>query len=276
VPRVNAEGWEGKIWVVGCEFFHGRPIVLAGGVDDALTDADAAHGGDERCGIAEAWVVKVVVRVDPHVGRGRGCQLAQAAGGKFFGGIEDEVRHGDAAVGCWVVGGHLHFSEGPDVIGHFHDVLDLEFLDEAAIFVVAADFHEGSEFAVDPHVDHFVAAGSALRFLDAEFVAGLAADVFFAFEFRVGPVKKAEREILVGEVGVGDRFDEFVGGEIAGFAVDQFEKVVSIVGEAHVEDAPWAVVFVELELDVFAIEEQSDGCFFTIFGEISLEWFGLI
>jgi hypothetical protein len=71
VPRVDAEGGKHEIRLAGSEFFDVRPIVLAGGVDDAPTDAGGAHGGDERRRIAQARVVQVVVRIDPHGGSGR-------------------------------------------------------------------------------------------------------------------------------------------------------------------------------------------------------------
>lgn len=41
------------------------------------------------------------------------------------------------------------------------------------------------------------------------------------------------------------------------------------------ENAP-GVVFVELELDVLTVEEEGDGAFFAIFGEVALERFGLV
>lgn len=128
------------------------------------------------------------------------------------------------------MGGNLHFAQGPDIIGHFHDVLDLEFLDQFPRLVVAADFHEGAELGVDPDVNHFVAATAASRPIQPHFKTILATDVFLAFELGIGPVEEAQGEIFVGEIGASDGFAEFFSRKIQCFAVDEFKQIVFFVG----------------------------------------------
>lgn len=148
----------------------------------------------------------------------------EAAGGEFFWGVEGDISDGNpAAVFVRIAGGNLHFPQGPDVVGDFHDILDLEFLHLAAVFVVSGDFHEGSKFGVDPDIDDFIFAGTAFRFVDTEFITRLAADFLVAFEFRIRPVEEAEGEILVGEIGAGDGLGDFSGREVLRLAVDHLE-----------------------------------------------------
>lgn len=200
---------------------------------------------------------------------------AEAAGGELGGFFKRDVSDGNTPVSGRIAGGDLHFPQGPDVVGDFHDVLHLEFFDEAAFFIMAADLHEGTEFGVDPDVNDLVFAGAVFWLIDAELITGLTADVFVAFEFRVGPVKEAQCEILVGEIGAGDGLGDFPGGKVLSFAVDDFEKVEFLIRETHVKDAP-GVVFVELELDVFSVQKEGDGAFFPVFGDVSFERFGFV
>ena len=205
----------------------------------------------------------------------RNLLLVQAARGEFFRGVEGDVCDGNAASGGGIAGRDLHFFQCPHVVGDFHDVLDLEFFNKSAAFVVAADLHEGAEFGVDPDVNDFVFAGAAFWFVDAEFITRLPADVFLTFEFRVRPVEKAEGEIFVSEIGTGDGLGEFFRWEVLGLAVDHFEQIVFFIREAHVENAP-GIVFVELELDVLAVEEERNRAFFPIFGEAAVERLGFV
>ena len=76
---------------------------------------------------------------------------------------------------------------------------------------MAADFHERAKFFVYPDIDHFVAAGGVVRFVDADFVAGLTTDIFAAFELWIGPIEKPQRKVLIGQVGAGDGCDELAG-----------------------------------------------------------------
>ena len=184
------------------------------------------------------------------------CGLTNAVRRDFLGCVEGDVGDGDAASAVsGVAGGDLHFAERPDVVGDFHDVLDLEFLHHSAVFVVAADAHEGAKLGVDPDVNDFVTAGGAFGFVHPEFITGLAADVFGAFEFGIGPIEEAQGEVLVGEVGAGDGLDDFFGGKGGGLAVGDLEKVEGLIADADVEDPLRDFVFGKLELDVLALEE---------------------
>lgn len=200
-------------------------------------------------------------------------RLAQAARAGFFRAVKRDVGDRDASSGGGIVGGDLHFAEGPDILGDLHDVLDLEFFDESAFFVMPADAHEGSEFHMHPDIDDLIVAGDSGGFIDADFVTGLSADVFLAFEFRVRPVEEAKGEIFVGEIGAGDGCDEFLGREFEGFSVDDFKKIESLIADAHVENPPGFFVIRELELDVLAFQEEHDRRLLVAFAEISAESF---
>lgn len=197
----------------------------------------------------------------------------QAARAGFFRAIKRDVGDRDASSGGGIVGGDLHFAEGPDVFGDLHDVLDLEFFDKSAFFVMAADAHEGPKFHMHPDIDDLIVAGDSGGFIDADFVTGLSADVFLAIEFWVWPVEEAQGEIFVGEIGASDGSDEFLGREFEGFAVDDFKKIESLIADAHVENPPGFFVIRELELDVLAFQEEHDRRFLVAFAEISAESF---
>lgn len=169
------------------------------------------------------------------------------------------------------MGGYLHASQGPDVARDLHDVLDLEFLDEATIAVVAADAHECAEALVDPYENGLVSTRCSGRFVEADFVTCLAIDVFLTFEFRVGPVEEAECQIFISEVCAGDGFDELFARELHLAAIDHAEELKLFVAEAHVEDVPVRAVFGVLELDVLPFEEKRDGCAFTAANEGAFE-----
>lgn len=199
----------------------------------------------------------------------------QPARREFFRGIEGDICDGKTAPIGGVTGGNLHFAQGPNVVSDFHDVLDLKLLHQSAVFIVATDLHEGAELGVDPDIDDLIFAGAAFGFVDAEFITGLSADVFVALEFRIRPVEKAEGEVFVGEIGAGDGLGDFFGREVLGLAVDHLEEVIFFIGEAHVENPP-RVVFVELELDIFPIQKQSNRAFFAVFREIAVERFTFV
>lgn len=188
-----------------------------------------------------------------------------------FGGlIEGHVGDGGAA--AVFIGGNLHFTERPDFIRDFHHIFDLEFLEELSAFGVAVDFHECTKFGVNPDINCEVISGGSGGLVETELVGLLGADVLGFLQFRVWPVKKAEGEVFVGEVGSGNGFREFVAGEVDSFSVYDFKKVVFVVVEPQVKDTPF-LVFKELELDVLSFEENSDRCFPAIVGQVSLEAF---
>ena len=198
--------------------------------------------------------------------------LADSSRRGFFGGIERHIGNGNSsATVLGVAGGHLHFAERPHIFSHLHHVLHFEFLDEIAVLIVAADSHERAEFAMDPDVNHLVAPDRAVGFIDSQFVARLAADLLVALQLGIGPVEEPHGEILVGEVGFGDGFDDFSSREIDGLAVDEFKQIEGVVVHAHVEDPQRATFFGELELDVLAPEEERDGGVGAVFLEVAAE-----
>ena len=85
--------------------------------------------------------------------------------------IEGHIGDRSSAAGLRVMRGNLHFSQRPYFVGDLHDVLDLEFFEKSAFFIMAADLHECAEFFMNPDIDHLIAAGSVLGFVDADLVA---------------------------------------------------------------------------------------------------------
>ena len=131
------------------------------------------------------------------------------------------------------------------------------------------DAHEGTELGVDPDVNDLVATGRTLGFVDAKFVARLAADILGGFQFGIRPVEESQGEVLVGEVSASDGLDDLFRWKFNGFAVRDFKKIEGTIGHPHVENTQGAFVFSELELDVFALEEKCDRDISTLFLEVS-------
>jgi hypothetical protein len=207
------------------------------------------------------------------VGKGLRCgeiQSTRPLGTGFLRRFEGDIRQGGAfsAVG-WIAGGDLHLAKGPDVIGNFHDVLDLKLLHQSAVFIVASDAHESTELGVDPDVNYLVAARGSLGFIDAELVARLAADILSCFKFWVGPVEETQREVFVGQIGAGDGLDDLCRGKLDGLTGSNFKKIERVIAHPHVENTPRAFVFRKLELDVLPLEKKGDGDVSALFLEIS-------
>lgn len=200
------------------------------------------------------------------------AQSSRPAWGGDAGGVEVDVGDGQASSVGRVVGGHLHAPERPHVGRDLHDVFDLKFFNEIAIAVVAADAHERTKAFVHPHIDGLVVAGCASGLVEADFVAGLAVDVFLALKDGIRPIEEAERKVFVGEVGSGDGIDQFFTREVDLTPIDHAEEFEFVVAKAHVEDVPIVAVFGVLELDVLAPEEKRDGSAFAAARERAFEW----